>query len=102
MDVHFTTIAQQRLDDIVEYLDVTWGKSIRDKFLSEVTRCLNLISVTPDLFPLFDSRQDVRRCLVTPYNTLFYRVKDNQIQVLTIWDNRMNLQTLKLILSEFD
>nr|WP_129734558.1 type II toxin-antitoxin system RelE/ParE family toxin [Parabacteroides goldsteinii] len=102
MDIYFTPLAQQRLDDIVEYLDITWGDTIKDKFLSEITRCLKLISITPDLFPLFEDYLDVRQCLVTCYNTLFYRVTGSQIQVLTIWDNRMNPQTLKFILSGFD
>ena len=44
MDIYFTPLAQQRLDDIVEYLDITWGDTIKDKFLSEITRCLKLIS----------------------------------------------------------
>lgn len=92
----------ERLDDIVEYLDITWGKVIKKNFLSEITRCLKLISITPDLFPLFEDSQEVRQCLITYYNTMYYRVKNNQIQILTIWDNRMDPQTLKFILSEFD
>ena len=88
MDIYFTPLARERLDDIVEYLDIT--------------RCLKLISITPDLFPLFEDSQEVCQCLITYYNTMYYRVKNNQIQILTIWDNRMDPQTLKFILSEFD
>lgn len=102
MDIYFAPLAQERLDDTVEYLDITWGKTVRDKFLFEMTRCLRLISQTPDMFPLFGDYPDVRRCLITYYNTLYYRIRNNQVQVLTIWDNRMNPQTLKFILSEFD
>ena len=102
MDIYFTPLARERLDDIVEYLDITWGKVIKKNFLSEITRCLKLISITPDLFPLFEYSQDVLQCLITYYNTMYYRVKNNQIQILTIWDNRMDPQTLKFILSEFD
>ena len=79
MDIYFTPLARERLDDIVEYLDITWGKVIKKNFLSEITQCL-----------------------ITYYNTMYYRVKNNQIQILTIWDNRMDPQTLKFILSEFD
>lgn len=84
MDIYFTPLAQQRLDDIIEYLDITWGSSIKDKFLLEFTHCLELIMVNSELFPLFEDYQDIHRCLVTYYNTLYYRVKNNQIQIITI------------------
>ena len=44
MDIYFTPLARERLDDIVEYLDITWGKvikkelSFRDNSLSEVNK----------------------------------------------------------------
>ena len=77
MDIYFTPLARERLDDIVEYLDITWGESYQKRtFLSEITRCLKLISITPDLFPLFEDSQEVRQCLITYYNTMYYRVKN--------------------------
>lgn len=100
MYVYFTPIAQERLDSIVDYLDQIWGYQIREEFLSELDRCITLISEDPDLFPLLDGFADVRRCVLSFYNTLFYRVKDNQIQVLTVWDNRMNPATLNCIISQ--
>lgn len=99
MDIYFTPLAQERLDTIVEYLSITWGESVKSKFLSEFMRCLRLISINQILFPLFEEYEDVRRCLVTSYNTIYYRVKNSQIQILTIWDNRMDPLTLKFLIS---
>lgn len=99
MDIYFTPLAQERLDAIVYYLSITWGELVKGKFLSEFMRCLRLISINQVLFPLFEEYCDIRRCLITSYNTIYYRVKNNQIQILTIWDNRMDPLTLKFLIA---
>ena len=100
MRAYFTPIAQERLDSIVDYLDQTWGRRIREEFLFELNHCVALICEKPELFPLLDGFSDVRKCVLSFYHTLFYRVKDDQIQILTVWDNRMNPDTLNRIISQ--
>lgn len=100
MKVFFTPLAQEGLDFIVEYLDTTWGTRVKDEFLNEINHCIELISKEPNLFPLFKDFPDVRRCVISSYNSLFYRIKNAQIQVLAIWDNRMDPESLKRLISQ--
>lgn len=98
MEVYFTPLAQEALDFIVKYLNATWGTQIKNEFLDEIDRCIELIRKEPTLFPLFGDFPNVRRYVISAFNSLFYRIENEQIQVLTIWDNRMNPDYLNQII----
>lgn len=55
----------------------------------------------PEMYPRVLFRRSVHKCVLTPQNTLYYKVKDEKIeirkiQIITIFDNRQNPEKLKV------
>jgi plasmid stabilization system protein ParE len=99
--VYFTPIAQERVDSIVAYLKAIWGEKTKNEFITELVHCKTLISINPTLFPLFEEYEDIRRCVINRHNCLFYKIMNDCISILTVWDNRIDIDTFKAYLSSY-
>ncbi len=62
----------------------------------EIEKTLQLISMNPELFPKTQKILNVRRVVVTKQNTLYYRIKNKTIEVLSFFSNKRNPNKLKL------
>jgi plasmid stabilization system protein ParE len=95
---------QQALADLFAtkvYILETWGETTLHNFLDILEQKLNLISSMPESCVEISERKGVRKCVLSPQNSLYYRVFENQIeidelQILRIFDNRQNPKKLKL------
>ena len=66
------------------------------KFITEIETLLSNISKQPNLFPLVNKKLKVRKCVITKHNTLYYRIKENNIEIIRIFDTRQNPKKLKI------
>ena len=57
---------------------------------------LNLISKNPDIFQVSEFKKDVRRVVVLKFNTIYYRLNNNQIEILSFFSNRQDPKKIKL------
>ena len=57
----------------------------------KITRTINQISINPIQFP--ESKKGVRRCVLSKQTTLYYRIKQHYIEVVTFWVNYKNPKT---------
>lgn len=78
----------------IEYLLDEWGIKETQQFIDEIAEMLNTISKMPELFPLSDYR-DIRKCVVRKQISILYRVKDDKIELVRIWNNKKNPKKLK-------
>jgi hypothetical protein len=60
------------------------------EFLDELEKCVELIGISPEAFPVFYAAQNIRRCVVTKHNSLFFKVYVNHIAILRLYDTRQN------------
>lgn len=49
-----------------------------------------LITANPHLFPIFDEGKKIRRVVVRKEVSIFYEIKENEVMILSIFDNRRN------------
>ncbi|MBZ9779460.1 type II toxin-antitoxin system RelE/ParE family toxin [Psychroflexus sp. CAK8W] len=90
--VFWTKHALSELKETYEYLEKEFtDKEIR-KLSVEIDYTINLISRNPELFPLSDFR-GIRRVVIKTYNTLYYRLEKNQIEILSFYNNRKRSKT---------
>ena len=61
-----------------------------------LNRIISQIALNPKQYPLFNSNLNIRRCVITKQNTLFYRIEDINIEIVRIYDTRQNPKTLKI------
>ena len=88
--------AFKNLQHIVAYLENFWtAKEIR-KFAKLLDRQLVLIKKHPTLFPFSNNSIHIRKSVLTKHTTLYYKVIDTEIHLVTLFDSRQSPEKLKL------
>lgn len=96
MKVTISERAERNLDDLMEYLENEWPERVKENFKKKLVNTIKLISENPHLFPASEIKKDVRKCVLTKHNSMYYRIVKHEIQIITIHDNRRNPKDLKL------
>lgn len=86
----WTNFALGELENTIVYLNENWTERELRNLASEIEETLSLISHHPYLFEAFDSRKNIRRVVVAKHNTLYYRVKNNTIEIISFFSNRQS------------
>jgi plasmid stabilization system protein ParE len=94
--IRWSSFAENDFALILEYLNSKWNKTVCNNFIEIVDTNLLLIQKNPKLFPFLNKELNIRKCVITKHSTLFYRDKENKIEILRLYDNRQNPNTLKL------
>ena len=85
----------QDFENILEYLEKNWDGSVALKFIELVDILLVQVSINPKQFPLIHKKLNVRKCVISKHNTLYYRNRRDYSELLRIYDNRQDPNNLK-------
>ncbi|CAN5165380.1 hypothetical protein BH23BAC2_BH23BAC2_27260 [soil metagenome] len=88
-------IAERKLEKLFNYLLENWSVKIKTDFIKKLDKNISLIKSHPESFPKSEKDPNLRKCVVTSQTTLFFKFNDNEIRILTIFDNRQNPDKLK-------
>lgn len=94
MKISWTTEAEISYFNILDYLLYKWGLIEVRKFVEKTDFVLSQITKTPNMFKKSKSK-DIRIGFISKQTSLFYRIKKDEIELLTFWDNRQNDTKLK-------
>ena len=81
--------------EILDYLDHHWGQKVVLEFIQRTEDILDLLSTYPKLFQYSPERK-IYRCVLTKQIVLFYRIKQEQVELLLFWDARQKPEKLKI------
>ncbi len=87
--------SERDLEIILEYLSDEWESSVAVKFLDIMEDLTKQISINPRQFPLIHNRLNIRKCVITKHNTLYYRNGRTHVELLRIYDTRQDPEKLK-------
>ena len=87
--------ALNELSDTYDYLELHFTERELKKLSTELDRTLKLISQNPSLFPISELK-GVRRIVIKEFNTLYYREKDDYVEILSFFSNRQNPNKRKI------
>lgn len=93
--IKWSSYADDDFAKLLEYLEKRWNKNVCSKFISNLDFCIGLIHKNPIQFPFFSTELQIRKCVVTKQNTLYYRETNTRIEILRLYDTRQNPETLK-------
>ena len=88
--------ASSRLEKIIQYLEQEWSEKVVKEFLRRLINKILIISENPQIGKVSKKKVEVRRFVITKQVSLYYRVKNNRIIILTLFDNRQNPSKLKI------
>lgn len=86
--------AEKDAEQILDFINTRWSKRVAAKFLNKLDDNIRLISETPKLFPIIEDNLGVRKCVITKQNSLFYRISNEAIEIIRIFDTRQNPKSL--------
>jgi len=76
------------LNLIVQYLNESWSEKEIKKFLANINQSLFHLQVFPEAFPSTPQKKNLRRYVISKRHTLYYLFEDNNIYLISIFDNR--------------
>ena len=92
----WTDFALSEFEKTIEYLQENWtDRELRNLALA-IEETLNLISHNPNLFQASELKKEIRRVVVAKHNTLYYRIKDNTVEIISFFSNRQSPKKRKL------
>lgn len=82
--------ALNNLKGIINYLENRWTKRDIKKFAQLLDKQLKLIEDNPLLFVESDKSNGLRKSVLSRQTTIFYRIINFEIRIITLFDNRQN------------
>lgn len=91
----FSDRASDELTSVLEYIENEWSLRISNEFTKLFNEKIINIQSNPFLYPPFRNKKNVRRCIISKHVSLYYRIKSDEIQIITLFDNRRDPKSLK-------
>ena len=94
--VVWTDHALIELRQAISYLEQNFSDREIQQLASKIESTLSLIATQPAMYPASPQRKGVRRAVIMRFNTLYYRVEGQQIEVISFFSNRQDAEKVKL------
>lgn len=88
--IDWSVEASECLDAIIEYLETEHGEPSLKQFARKLNKRLELIALSPKLFPKHKKRRSIRRSVLTKQVTIYYKVSKDSVLLLSLFDNRQD------------
>lgn len=95
MRIYLSPIAARKLELLLVYLETNWSKKARDKFLEKLLKAFQRVAEYPKSCPESQEFANLFRCTVTRQTSFYYRIKANEIEIITITDNRQDPDSIR-------
>lgn len=94
--IKWNKLAKEDYYNNIDYLLSKWSEKEAQHFIDEVDEILFILKHGNIEFQETDYR-DIRRCVIGPQITLFYKILDNKsIELLRFWNNNQDDKNLAL------
>lgn len=92
--VFWTPHALEELEKTIEYLHNNFtDKDIR-RLAHKIESSIEIISQNPFIFPVSENK-DVHKAIILEFNTMYYRIHDSTVEILSFFSNRQSPQKRK-------
>jgi len=86
--------ALNNLNGIIKYLENRWSKKEIKRFAQLLDKQLNRIKSNPYLFAESHKSKGLRKSVLSKQTTIYYKIVDDQIRLISLFDNRQNPNNL--------
>ncbi|MBK9191329.1 MAG: type II toxin-antitoxin system RelE/ParE family toxin [Crocinitomicaceae bacterium] len=93
--IFWTDHALNELKTTFDFINEHWTQREIKNLAQEIELVVELLSRSPKIFPESSSKKGIYKALVTPLNTIYFRVNGNSVEILSFFANRKNPSKLK-------
>lgn len=91
----WTNHALNELEKIFEYLEINFSEKELKRLAQKIESITSIIAQNPKLFPLSD-KKEIYRVSILKFNTMYYRVRNDKVEILSFFSNRQSPKKRKL------
>jgi plasmid stabilization system protein ParE len=77
-----------KVTKLLIYLEKQWGEAVAQKFLQKLDRQIERIHLHPHTGIQVKNFKQTHSVLVTKHNRMFYRIKNNTVEIINMYDTR--------------
>ena len=90
LEIFWSKRADNKFDDILDYLNSEWGERVTSAFVKKVYDFLDILVEFPEIGTLENAERNIRGFVIVKQITVFYRLSGDNIILLNFFDNRQN------------
>lgn len=90
-----TPNALNELEKTIEYLEENFSEKEIKKWAQKIEKITVLISQNPYIF-LKSESQNIYTAVILKFNTMYYRVRNNNVEIISFFSNRQSLIRRKI------
>jgi plasmid stabilization system protein ParE len=90
MEVFLSPLAERQLELLLEYLELTWSRKSRTNFLEKIKKSFKNISLQPKSCPESKAFPNLFKCVVSRQTSFYYRILADEIEIISLQDNRQD------------
>lgn len=91
----WTDHALSELAQTILYLEQNFSDKEIQKLAQKIENTIELISHNPNLFPKSE-KKNVHKAVILKYNTLYYRIKGDIVEIISLFSNRQSPKKRKI------
>jgi plasmid stabilization system protein ParE len=92
----WTHIALLELEKTIAYLEEHFTEKELKTLANSIEETLALIAQNPYLFEASSYKKEIRRVVLLKYNTLYYRLNNDCVEIISFFSNRQSPKKRKL------
>ena len=93
-EIRLSKRAMNKLAILLDFLENKWSLKVKNDFIQKLDKSLKHIQKLPESYPESEKINGLRKCVVTKQTTIFYKYTETKIDVVMIFDNRKNPESL--------
>jgi plasmid stabilization system protein ParE len=94
----FSRRSKLQLEELIEYLEYRFSLITKEKFVATLDSFVVLIQKDPEIFPKSEANKKIRKCVISEQTTLYYSFNNQEIRLLSFFDNRQDPTKIKKII----
>ena len=87
-EIRWTELAVEDYNIVVNYLLENWSIKVAEDFITIIERRIKTLSGQPFIGIASETKPEIRSRLITKHNRLYYRIADNTIELLNLFNTR--------------
>lgn len=92
VDIIWSDKAIDELNQTLNYLIKNFTLIEIEKLEEAIINIEKLIKLNPNQFQQVDIKNKTRKIVILKYNTLYYEVRENQVEILSFFSNRKEIK----------
>ena len=79
-----------KVQKVLAYLEKEWSSEVASYFLQAIDKRIELLIEQPYIGASSSKVKDIRGLLVSRHNEIYYKIIDDKVIILNMYDSRMN------------